>query len=213
MKYLNILVLLVFLSGCSTFQSDSSMTEPVLLKQAPLPSLPQTLTNKDVELVCEFLIGKDGKVNRVKLLNSSGDENWDYLAQSSFVKWEFSPALFNGEPIEILIRRKVKLYYMEPRILRLAEICCKDQKDADSVYSALKAGAKFSEMVNKFSISPSKENDGVVGEVDIRYYTTKIRTSLSSLSEEEYTKPMPYGDHYIIYKRLKGNKSNVELDY
>jgi hypothetical protein len=209
--YSVLLVLIVLFSGCSIFKPhEVAMTEPALLKQAPLPAIPQSFTNKEPEIICELLIGKNGAVKRADLVNSSGDTGWDYLAQQSFMKWEFSPALLDGEPIEVLIRRKIKVAYVEPEVMVLAEICCKDLKEAEVVYSALRGGTGFNELVKKYSISPSKDNDGMVGKIDIRYYAKPIRNELTSLSEEEYTKPVAYGEHYVIFKRLKDKKNGLE---
>jgi hypothetical protein len=212
MKY-TLLILMLLISGCSVFKTETSMTEPVLLKQAPLPQLPRSLADTDVNLLCELLIGKDGIVKRAKLLKSSGDATWDYLAEDSFMKWVFSPALLDGEPAEILIRRKVKFLYLEPEIIMLGEICCRNIDEAEKVYKELQSGENFSKLARQYSISPTKEQDGIVGKVDIRYYTKNIRGTLAVLKEDEYTKPVQYGDHYVIFKRLAVSKENVQLDY
>lgn len=214
MKYTFVLVLFLLISGCAVFQThESSMTEPVLLKQAPIPPLPESTSSTEPEIYCEMLVGENGHVKRAKLLNSSGDEAWDLLAQQSFLKWEFSPALLDGEPMDIVIRRKIKVSYMEPDVVTLAEICCKDINDAKDAYKILSEGGDFSKVVKQYSVSPSKEKDGIIGNVDLRYYTKEIRSTLSSLSIDEFTKPVPYGDHYVIFKRLKDDKEKVQVDY
>jgi TonB family protein len=205
MKYVSLLLLVLLFSGCAVFHTENSMTEPMLLKQSPLPDIPLSLADKNLEIIGEFLISKEGVVKRVKLVNSSGDAAWDKLAESSFMKWQFSPAQLNGEPAEVLIRRKVRLIYLQPEIVRLAEITVKDSKEAETVYNALRKGADFDELVKEYSVSPSKEHNGVVGKVDLRYYAKSLREPLSKLKLDEYTRPLPYGDHYVIYKRIKEN--------
>jgi len=213
MKYGIFLIVLVLFTGCSIFKThDTTMTEPVLLKQAALPDIPQSLANKDVEIIAEFLIGKDGLVKKAKLKKSSGDATWDFLAEESFKKWEFSPALLDGESIEVLIHRKIKLFYTEPELIQLAEITCKDKREAESVYAALKSGADFTTLVEKYSTSPTKGKAGALGKVDIRYYSKDIRNILSELNEEEFTNPLPYADHYVIFKKLKDTNNNTQVE-
>lgn len=213
MKKLVLLLFALVLTGCSIFKTQESLiTEPVLLKQSPFPTIPESLSDKDLDLYCEMLIGDDGKVVRAKLLTSSGDETWDYLAEASLIKWEFSPALLNGDPIEILVRRKIKLQYVEPQSITLAEILCNRQSEAESIYTELVKGKDFDEAAKKYSVSSTKDLGGYLGKVDIRYYCKEIRQVLSDLSEGEFTKPVTYGEYFVIFKRLKETKENIKVN-
>jgi len=41
--------------------------------------------------------------------------------------------------------------------------------------------------------------------VDVKHFSDKISLALSQLKEGEFTKPLSYGEHYVIFKRLKLN--------
>jgi hypothetical protein len=205
MKNYLILLSLFILSGCSVFQPlQSTMVEPKLLRHTPLPSLPESADNI-TEVYCEFLITEKGTVEDAKVLIGSGDETWDYMVQLSLLNWEFSPALLDGKPIEILIKRKLNIQYSEQETISLAEIQLSSLADAQSAYSALLSGDDFSQLALKYSVAPSKEKGGKLGKVNIKCYVSEIRSVISGLKENEFSRPIPYGEHYAIFKRLKDN--------
>jgi hypothetical protein len=45
----------------------------------------------------------------------------------------------------------------------------------------------------------------MLGQINIKHFSSDISTALNELGEGEFTKPIPYGDHFIIYKKLKLN--------
>ncbi len=201
----NIFIFLVFIiAGCSYFKpEESTVTQPKLLKQSALPTLTQSTFNDKYEFICEMLVNTNGDVERAKLLNSSGDETWDSLAVQSLLKWKYSPAMLKDHPIKMLVRSKIIVLFSQPIIISLAEIELKNLSQADSVYNALISGADFTELVLKYSISSSRNNKGFLGEVNVKLFSKNISTVLVELDEDEFTKPLGYGDHFIIFKRLK----------
>lgn len=204
MKKLLLILSLLLIPGCSLFQThQSSMIEPKLLKQSALPPIQTQMMNHSIEILCEFLLREDGTVEQAKILRTSGDKTWDFLAEASLLKWEFSPALLDGQPIKILIKRQVKVVFADPVTIPLAEMQFNTLAEAESVYYNLKRGMDFGELAGAHSVSASKQAGGVLGEVDIQYYSSEIRRILFNLNEEEFTNPIAYGDHYIIFKRLK----------
>ena len=72
-----------------------------------------------------------------------------------------------------------------------------------SIYDALNQGREFSELVKLYSLDPSRENQGIIGEVNIYCYPEHVRHSLTRLDIEDYTKPILYGNKYVIFKRIK----------
>ncbi len=109
--------------------------------------------------------------------------------------------------LRLLIRRKIKIQFTDPEIINLAEIVINNFMLADSVYKAMVAGADFSQMAARYSISPSRFNNGILGETNIQNYSKNISSILSNLKEGEFTPPISYGQNYIIFKRLKGIES------
>jgi parvulin-like peptidyl-prolyl isomerase len=92
-------------------------------------------------------------------------------------------------------------------MMNLAEIVFSNLNQADSAYEALVAGEEFSKMVVKYSIGSSRINNGYLGSTNIQNYSKNISSALSDLKEDEFTKPLPYGQNFIIFKRLKNIES------
>ncbi len=203
MKIFLLLIYITIISGCSIFKpEETNPTEPQLLKQSALPPIPESLFYESFEFYCEMLIREDGSVERARLLKGSGDVVWDSLAAISLLDWKFSPALSDGKPMKVLVRRKVSVVFSESEKILLAEALFKTSSEADSAYIALLNGEDFVRIVMKYSISPSKDKYGFLGKVDIQFYSRDISRALARLSENEFTKPLPYGEHYIIFMRL-----------
>lgn len=210
MKTIVLLVCLELFVGCSSLQLiNNSIIEPVILKQQPLPEVPKFASNLNFDLYTEMLINKEGSVESAKLLNGSGSKNWDSLIVLSFYDWKFSPATYNGKPIEILIRRLIRVEFTQIQFISLAEIVISNLKLADSLYYTLQNGTDFYDLAFKCSISSSREKKGILGRTSIQSYAKNIQNVISKLNYNEFTKPLPYGLNYIILKRL----NDSELDY
>lgn len=206
MKKIIFICLFIITSGCSVFQPEkSTLIQPKLLKQSELPPFREPINSDYFEFYCEMQINANGDVERAKLLTGSGDAVWDSLTVLSLLKWKYSPAVYNGHPVKLTIRRKVQVVFMEPKVLPLAEIQLDDLVIADSVYKALLNGADFTMLVLKYSTSDSKSNNGLIGNVNVKHFSEEISLALSRLKEGEITKPLNYGEHYIIFKRLELN--------
>jgi parvulin-like peptidyl-prolyl isomerase len=67
----------------------------------------------------------------------------------------------------------------------------------------IEQGQNFNELAMRYSVDPSREMGGMLGDVNINVFPENIRKSLSKLIINEYTKPMKYGDLYAIFKRLR----------
>jgi parvulin-like peptidyl-prolyl isomerase len=118
-------------------------------------------------------------------------------------QWRFTPARMDNKPVGSWFHMQSTLRYANPQLMNLAEILCTTEEEADSVYRAIEEGQNFSELAMRFSVDPSREMSGILGEVDINLYPEIIRKPLSKLSINEYTKPIQYGDLFAIFKRLK----------
>jgi hypothetical protein len=206
MKRLIFLFGFLIISGCSIFQPESpTVIQPKVLRQAPLPSISESIYTNNFQFYCEMLVNEKGDVERAKILTHTGDALWDSLATLSLLKWKFDPAIQNGIPVKILIRRRIQVKFEEPEMMSLAEILFKNYDQADSVYKALLNNADFNELVRKYSISPTRDRNGVIGSVEIRHYAKDISRALSKLKEGDFTKPLAYGEAYVIFKRLEYN--------
>ena len=206
MKKIFFICLFFITSGCTVFQpEEANLIQPKLLMQSELPPLRQSTFSNYFEFYCEMQINIHGEVERAKLLTSSGDAEWDSLAELSLLKWKYSPAIYDGHPIKLLISRKIRVVFAEPIIFSIAEIQLDNREVADSVYQALLNGADFTLLVQNYSTSDSKTNNGFIGNVNVKHFSEDISFEISKLKEGEFTKPLNFGDHYIIFKRIKLN--------
>lgn len=199
-------VCLFYITGCAVFQPEETvLIQPKLLKQSELPPLRQSTFSNYFEFYCEMQINIHGDVERAKLLTSSGDAVWDSLAELTLLKWKYSPAIYDGHPIKLLISRKIRVVFAEPLIFSIAEIQLDDRETADSVYKALLNGADFSLLVQNYSTSESRAKNGFIGNINVKHFSEEISFALSQLNEDEFTKPINYGEHFIIFKRMRLN--------
>jgi TonB family protein len=176
---------------------------PKLLIQSPLPPFSETLTQPVFELETVMFIQEDGSVGKTRMLKGSGDAAWDSLALASMKQWRFTPARMDNKPVGSWFHMQSTLRYANPLHMNLAEILCTTAEEADSIYDAVDKGQNFNELAMKYSVDPSREMSGMLGDVDINMYPENIRKSLSKLIVNDYTKPIQYGDLYAIFKRLK----------
>jgi hypothetical protein len=202
MKPSIILICLVILSGCSSIQQTTNNHPPVLLVQHPFPSVPLSVTQPDLLLTADIYILEDGFVGEVILRTSSGYKVWDSLAVETIRTWEYAPMRVNNNPVSCWVHQKMRVRIAEPILYSLSALLFPSYEIADSFYNNLVDGRKFEEIANSISQFPTLGKYIDIGKVDIYQYSEFIRNSLTNLSVGEFTKPIKYDDHYIIFKRL-----------
>jgi TonB family protein len=203
MKTLTFSLCLLFLFGCASSQKTIDNSVPQLLVKYPLPAIPKRVYNSNFEIEMYLQIAEDGTISQVKLLNGSGSNGWDSLAVIIIKQWRFSPAYRDSKPVASWLHQKVLVKYTDPLYLNLGEILCKTSSEADSVYTALKNGANFIELVMQHSIDISRSKNGELGEVNIYQYPEYISSILEHIQIDEFTKPIEYGYKYMILKRIR----------
>lgn len=186
---------------------EPRLTPPTLIAKTSLPTLPSNVDSKNFYLKLNLLIGKDGSVKEVELENSSGDAKWDSLAAQSILQWKYSPAMLGSRPVQLRISQTAHVIYLAPVMMRLWEIVCSTAAEADSVSSALQAGKDFDSVAMQFSLSNSRTRGGYLGEVDIHQFPEEIQIELKRLKPGEFTRPLPLGSYFAIYKKQKTAKS------
>lgn len=198
-----ILVAVFLLCGCATVQPTFTPDVfPQLIKQEPLPPWPFRTTEEEVALDIKIRISDDGSVRDVSFVTPTLSKEWNALALEKIRKWKFSPAIVNGHPAPLWIRQTIRLKFEEASYLRLAEIVCPDERTADSVYALLDAGAPFDSLASVFSISSSRAQGGLLGDVDLRTLPLSIRRELHRVRTDHFTSPLVLGRNYVIYKCL-----------
>jgi TonB family protein len=202
MKHIIVILCVGGLLGCTASQQTTDTSNPQLLYQHPLPEFPQSKTVPPMKMELAFLIGEDGSVLDARLANSSGNTEWDSSAIGALRQWKFFPVRQNNKPIRRWIHLDATIKYDSPINFYLAEILCPTVEQADSIFQVLTLGQNFGELASKLSLAPSREKNGVLGEVNIYCYPEGIRKHLTKLGKEEITEPIQYGDNFVIFKRL-----------
>ncbi|MCK9210310.1 MAG: peptidylprolyl isomerase [Ignavibacteriaceae bacterium] len=203
MKHLVFVLCLCCFIGCSSTQQTTDNSFPQLLTRTPLPIIPAAVSQPYFEMDMVLFILEDGSVNNIRLRKASGDAAWDSLAAASIRQWRFVPAHLENHPVSAWFRLRLMVRYANPQYLSLAEIMCPTKEKADSVYDALEKGEDFGELATLYSVAPSRERKGELGEVDINLYSENVCEVIKHLGVEEFTKPIKYGDLFAIFKRLK----------
>lgn len=194
MKPSIILICLIILSGCSSVQQTSNNQIPLLLVQHPFPSVPLSLNKPELLLTADIYIGEDGSVAEVILEKGSGIKSWDSIATEIIRTWQYIPRRIDNKPVACWVHQKMRVIVAEPLIYSLSALLCPSYELADSFYNDLVEGRKFEEIAGRHID---------IGEVNIYQYSEFIRSSITKLNEGEFTKPIKYDDHYIIFKRVQ----------
>ena len=203
MKPLVLLFSLLFLSACSTTQQTSDLTLPELVYQHPLPPYPKPLSASHLRIDLKLLVTENGSVGDVIFQSGSGNLAWDTTAMTAIRQWKYSPARFDKKPVSIWLRQTAIVQFSEPRYILLGEIQFTDEESADSAFALLEQGKDFSEVVEQFSIAPSRFSNGSLGEINVQIFPEQIKTTLMRLHNGNHTTPLKYGDHFVIFKRLE----------
>lgn len=74
------------------------------LVKMPRPSYPPHLKAAGVEgsVLLEAVIGKDGKLSSLRVMNSQVDPDLAKSAVETVSQWEYQPTLLNGNPVEVV---------------------------------------------------------------------------------------------------------------
>lgn len=203
MRFLICILSFLCLIGCSSVKQTSDGSTPQLLIQSQLPPIPASIQQLIFDLDVVLFVTEDGTVGKTRMLKGSGDAAWDSLALSSMRQWRFTPARMDNKPVGSWFHMQSTLRYADPQYMNLAEILCTSKEEADSVYNVIEQGQNFNELAMRYSVDPTREMGGMLGDININVFPENIRKSLSKLIINEYTGPIKYGDLYAIFKRLK----------
>lgn len=195
---------IVLLASCKSLElPETPETLPQLVYQVPLPPWPVSTTHRELSLDLKIYVGTDGVVRDAVLMTPTVFREWDKQALQEVRKWRFSPAMARGKPIPLWIRQTVRVQFEEPLLMVLAEIAVTEAALADSLYDLLESGVSFDTLAKRFSVAASREQGGLVGEIDVRTFPSDVRRELVKLREGRFSEPLVLGQQYVIYKRLK----------
>lgn len=72
---------------------------------SPMPEYPPIARQEAMEgqVIVKVLVGSDGKVDEVEVLQSSGYKELDEAASSTAKEWEFTKPTKDGEPVRVWV--------------------------------------------------------------------------------------------------------------
>jgi TonB family protein len=192
------------LIGCSSTKLTERTTSlPILLEQTELPPVPESIYRPSFRIMIKMQIDENGRVLQARLIEGSGESDWDSLAVQSIRKWKFDPAQFENRPVRMWIVQSARVQIADPHYLSLAEIICDTYDQAITVVAKLQEGKDFGELAALYSTDSSKNQKGIIGKMDIHLLPQKINRVLKNLDIGEYTQPMEYGKRFAIFKRME----------
>ena len=196
--------LLVWFLGCSTpHEISHDISPPELTSYVPLPPFRILPDNRPLKLRIMMCVREDGSVEHVRFLQSSGDKDWDSLAERTIMQWRYAPPLRDGVPTDVWVNQQIVVQFDDPILMSLMQISSPSKGVADSLYSLLVQGASFENLALESAGALMAPRGGYLGTIDIRTCAPRVRDALKLLHEGGYTHPLRVGDSYVIYKRIK----------
>jgi len=97
---------------------DMTMTEstvdsvPRAVERAPI-EYPRAAKRKGVQgyVMFNLLIGKDGRVQRTKILEAVPQGVFEDVATASVKQWRFEPATYKNEPVKVWAKQKISFQF------------------------------------------------------------------------------------------------------
>ncbi len=88
--------------GRMHFERDARL--PLFVEERPYPEYPDNCINAREEstVVVKYIIGKDGHVSDVSILQKGSRKEFDQSALEAVRKWRFRPLLVDGEAMEVV---------------------------------------------------------------------------------------------------------------
>jgi TonB family protein len=201
MRYVSTLCVL-FILGCAPFKPTIDHSTPQLLLQHPLPPLPSSFDKPVFDLNIAIFVLEDGSANRVLLRQGSGNPQWDTAAVETVKQWRFAPAYREQSPMRTWYYVHSRVRYATPIYMMLAEVDCMTIDQANSVYEQLTLGKQLADLETPCRIDTVREKYTHMNGVNIYQYPQHIRDVLVKLDINEYSRPVEFGNKYVIFQRL-----------
>ena len=152
------------------------------------------------KLEIQLDIDSDGRVSQAQFVRATQDTNWNAEALRRILSWKFLPARMGEKPVATTVRFPVRLQFLDPILLSLAEIVCESRDCIDSAYEAVQKGEEFDSVAHRFSAAPTAERGGKIGWVDVRRYPSDVREELMRLRKGEVSQPLVLGAKFVMFK-------------
>ncbi len=198
-----VIAVIVMCAGCAIIsETQNPDTMPQLVYRTTLPLIPVQWAGSQPKLEVLFHVSKAGEVLSVRFVDFRGYEDWESQALEEMKQWRFSPARLGKDSVPVWIRVPINIRFTDVKVFYLAQLVCIDRACADSAYRLLLAGRKFESIVGELPSSGIGTYEKNIGETDLRIYSEVVQQELMKLKVNEFTKPIRFGDSFVIFKRL-----------
>lgn len=199
-----LLLCVVILAGCPPTPDTIHTAPPSSIEHmTTLPPVTSVTHVGKIELTVFFYVLKNGTVEEVRLMTSSGDPTWDSAVVDSLKRWRFAPVADESPSESRWIRYTIHVEIVEPILMNLGEIIALNRQEADSLYTLLTEGMDFSRIASEIREGTNEQLGKLLGTTNIMQYPDYIRAELVKLRVCRFTRPIERGDKFVIYKRFR----------
>ncbi len=188
-------ILSLFAMECATLRDPTQIVE-----RTELPIVNIEMEKDELILPVIFQIQEDGSVEKVNMLTTSGDSEWDRMAVDSLMKWRFEapPPDDNRK----LIRKNIRVQLLPQEVMNVGELIAGSEADANVLYSRLRAGISFEQLVSQVADESSIGRSGrYLEDVNTADYPAHISKILIDLNVGSFSRPVQRNGEYVIFKR------------
>jgi TonB family protein len=196
-------VVAAMFAGCAFFsETQSPDTLPQLVYRTALPAVPANWADFQPKLEVLFHLSRTGEITDARFVNPTGYDVWERKALEEMKQWRFSPARLGQDFVPVWVRVPITVRFTDTNKMLLVQLVCVDRACADSAYELLESGHQFESIVKELPDAGARTYEKNIGETDIRVYPAHVQKELVKLKENGFTKPIPVGDSFVIFKRL-----------
>lgn len=186
-----------------------------VIQKSEFPTYRGDEVRDQIELDVLIQISDDGHVTDARLLNTSGDQEWDIAALDSLKQWTFTKP--PAERSTFTIKRKIIVNLElvgrddpESPIRRVERIIgvieTTNKTNAEAFHKQLKADSEFLELMRHIQ---QHEPEDAVARIYYDFsendYPEHILQIVQNLDHGAFTRPLSLDDGYVIFKRFDDN--------
>ncbi len=203
----------LLLLGCGAGRTTAPARDVSrLVSMTSLPPLHDNIRTPHLMLDVYFYVLHDGTVSDIKMMNSSGDPEWDRVAVDSMKQWKYAPNTGEYATSGIWLRNTILVQIQDPIIMTIGELVSDNSRTADSLYALLRAGEDFHKLAAQNGSDEPKRAGRFFEAIDLARYPPHVRTELSKLRINDFTRPIRVGDDYVIYKRYENHNVRILIE-
>jgi hypothetical protein len=193
-----ILLLILFIQMVCSCATPRERFE--IMEKTELPVYDGEPRSDPLKMRVLFHLMKDGSVSDVRVLSKSGDSNWDMALADSLKKWRFA---MDSSDSSVWVSRNIIVHLQPSLLLNLGELTASTKKDADLLYSRLRAGVSFDQLVIEYTEDSTSDISGrYLKNINTSRYPIHVSRMLRELRTGEYSQPVEVYGRYIIFQRF-----------